>query len=118
MLTVAAGVNVIGAALLTPSLGPGGAAWSALGGELLLCLGCLLSLVRRTPGFLPVRSWAIIAATATCAFLALAAIKSVSPPASAALTVVAVVGGFELLSPVGLRDILKREPSVDGSTRA
>ncbi len=118
MLTGAAAANVIGAALLTPSLGAVGAAWSALGGELLLCLGCLLVLLRRTPGFLPVGSWTLIAGAALCAFAALAALKALSPLAAAVLTVVAVVGGFELLSPVGIRDIVKREPPVRGPTPA
>jgi O-antigen/teichoic acid export membrane protein len=116
MLTAAACANVLVAIVLTPSLGPLGAAWSALAGEVLLCVGCLLHSMRFTPGFLPGRAWVLIAGAAGAALVALAALKSISMAAAAGLTVVAVLGGFELLSPVGIRDFVKREPSVPGPT--
>lgn len=117
MLTGAAGFNVVVTMALTPFLGAVGAAWSALAAETLLCIGCAMVLTRIVPGFLPVRWWALIAGAALSAFVGLVALKSVSVLAGAVLTAAVVLGGFELLSPIGVRDFVRREQPVRSHPR-
>ncbi len=56
-------------------------------------------------GFVPLREWAALAAGGALAFAALLALKQVSVVAAAALTVAALLAGFEAMSPLGFRDV-------------
>jgi len=105
-LAFAAAVNVTANLALTPRLGAYGSAWAAVASDATLLAGCLLALRRVIAGFVPVREWAVLAAGGAFAFAALLAVKQVSVVAAAALTVAALLAGFEAMSPLGFRDVL------------
>jgi len=105
-LAAAAATSVAGNLLLTPRLGAMGAAWAALAGDGILCVACLLVLLRVVPGFVPLREWTALAVAGGAALALLFGVKQVSVPAAAVLTILLVVVGFEVASPVGLRDLL------------
>ena len=105
-LTAAAATSVAGNLLLTPRLGAMGAAWAALAGDGVLCVACLLVLLRVLSGFVPVREWTIFVVAGGAALVLLFGVKQVSVPVAAVLTVLLVVVGFEVASPVGVGDIL------------
>lgn len=112
-LAAAAATSVAGNLLLTPRLGAMGAAWAAVAGDGVLCIACLLVLLRVVSGFVPLREWTVLAVAAAAALALLFGIKQVSVPAAAVLTVLLVVVGFQVASPIGVREILAlriREP--------
>ena len=104
-LALAAAVNVAANLALTPRLGAYGSALAAVASDATLLAGCLLALRRVMAGFVPVREWAVLAAGGALAFIALLAVKQVSVVAAAALTVAALLAGFEAMSPLGFRDV-------------
>jgi len=105
VLALAAAVNLAANFALTPRLGASGSAWAAVASDATLLAGCLLALRRMMAGFVPVREWAVLAAGGALAFAALLAVKQVSVVAAAALTVAALLAGFEAMSPLGFRDV-------------
>jgi PST family polysaccharide transporter len=112
-LAAAAATSVAGNLLLTPRLGAMGAAWAALAGDGVLCIACLLVLLRVVSGFVPLREWTTLAVGGGAALALLFGVKEVSLPAAAVLTVLIVVVGFQVASPIGVREILAlriREP--------
>jgi O-antigen/teichoic acid export membrane protein len=112
-LAAASATSVAGNLLLTPRLGAMGAAWAALAGDGVLCIACLLVLLRVVSGFVPLREWTTLAVAGGAALALLFGVKEVSPPAAAVLTVLIVVVGFQIASPIGVREILAlriREP--------
>jgi len=112
-LTAAAATSVAGNLLLTPRLGAMGAAWAALAGDGVLCVACLLVLLRVVSGFVPLKEWTALAVTGSAALVLLFGLKQVSAPVAAVLTVLIVVVGFQVASPIGVREILAlriREP--------
>lgn len=105
-LAAAAAMSIAGNLLLTPRLGATGAAWAALAGDGVLCVACLLVLLRAVPGCVPLREWTILTVAGGAALAILVGVKQVSVPAAAMLTILIVVVGFEVMSPVGVRDLL------------
>jgi len=107
-LGVAAGVNVVFNILFIPALGPAAPAWANLLSEAILFVACLAMLRRDVTAFLPLRHWALLLVGSAVALAVLWAVKQVSPVAAVALTVVVVTAGFELMSPIGVLDILRQ----------
>ena len=108
LMALAGGIGVAAALLVTPRWGAGGAAASALAGELVLLLGGQALSARRLPGVLPLREWGMIGAAAVLGLAAIAGAKAVTPVPAAVATLVIVLVGFEMLSPLSLREFLPR----------
>jgi len=106
VLAVAATVNLAANFVLTPRLGAYGSAWAAVASDATVLAGCLLALGRVTAGFVPRREWTVLAVGGALAFVALLAVKQVSITLAASCTVGALVFGFEVMSPLGFRDLL------------
>lgn len=104
---VAAGTNLIFNILLIQRLGPFAPAWGSLVSEAVLFAGCLVVLRRSVRGFLPVGHWMGLLAGTAAALAGLWAVKQVSPFTGFLMTVAVVVAGFELMSPIGVRDVVR-----------
>ncbi|MDP2625822.1 MAG: oligosaccharide flippase family protein [Candidatus Rokubacteria bacterium] len=107
-LGVAAGVSVIFNLSLVRLLGAAAPAWSSLLSEAVLFGGCLLMLRREVKGFLPLAHWAILLAGVVVALAALTAVKQASPVVALVLTLAVVLGGFEVMSPIGFLQVLRQ----------
>src|SRR5262249_38775449 len=104
-LALAAGVNIAANLILAPRLGAYGAAWAAVASDAALCVGCLVALRRVVTGFVPVKHWAVLLAGSLILITALSVVKQANPIAAGALTVLTLMGGFEAMSPLGLRNL-------------
>jgi O-antigen/teichoic acid export membrane protein len=107
-LGVAAGISVIFNLSLVRLLGAAAPAWSSLLSEAVLFSGCLLMLRREVKGFLPLVHWAVLLAGAVVALAALTAVKQASPVAALVLTLAVMLGGFEVMSPIGFLQVLRQ----------
>jgi O-antigen/teichoic acid export membrane protein len=106
VLALAAAVNLAANFALTQGLGAYGSAWAAVASEATVLAGCLLALRRVMAGFVPLREWTVLAVGGALAFTALLAMKQVSITLAASCTVGTLVVGFEVMSPLGFRDLL------------
>lgn len=107
-LGVAACVSVIFNLALARLLGAVAPAWSSLLSEAVLFVGCSIMLRRDVKRFLPLAHWAALLAGSGVALAALTAMKQASPGAALVLTLVVIVGGFELMSPIGFLQVLQQ----------
>jgi len=104
---LAATTNLIFNIGLTPRWGTIGSAWASLGSETLLCVGLLLAIRGKAGRIIPLWHWTALAFGSMGVFALLWAVKSVSPVAAIALTIVIVIVGFERMSPIGVRDFVR-----------
>lgn len=107
-LGAAAATNLAFNVALVPTLGASAPAWASLVSEAVLFVGCLVMLHRSVRGFLPLAHWGGLLGGAAAALMGLIALKQASPAFAFLLTVAVVVVGFEVMSPIGMRDVVRQ----------
>jgi polysaccharide transporter, PST family len=117
VLGVATVTNLAVALPLARDLGALATAWATLVSEGVLFGGCVWALGPLARAVLPLPEWGRLWGATVATLAGLWLVKSFSPVAALALTGAAIVGGFELLSPVPLRDLFRRGLGDRGPAR-